>query len=252
MDKLKYYLIALSILASLLTTGCSSTASVPVKHISSSDVEHAMSYQSYDKRQSAIKSLLPDATSQQRVGLLTLLVENCIAQAPIEGLDGISIHPDRQVCVDTAASLKQGLDKLSVNYRPDSALVLIYLTDKHLNGLTDSTVKGLDGSQVSKLNNLCGKGKRRASSNSLKSSFDKALNKSCVAHIKGDLDVAMLQYSRAQSRSLVLCMDNVNCNAHLPIITEEMARSAPWFIFKERLLDSMGIAFDHNTIWKAH
>ncbi|MFT5294152.1 MAG: hypothetical protein ACI9YH_000158 [Colwellia sp.] len=250
MDKLKYYLIALSILASLLTTGCSSTASVPVKHISSSDVDHAMSYQSYDKRQSAIKSLLPDATSQQRVGLMTLLVENCVAQAPIEGLDGISIHPDRQACVDTAAFLKQGLDKLAVNYRPDSALVLIYLVDKHLNGLTDSTVKGLDGSQLSKLNNLCGQDQRRASSNSLRSSFDKALNKSCVAHIKGDIDEAMLQYARAQSRSLVLCMDNVNCNAHLPTVAEYITRSAPWEAFKARLLDSMGIALEHNIIWK--
>lgn len=252
MDKLKQYLITLSLLTSLLTTGCSSTTSVPVKRVSASDVEHALSYQSYDKRQSAINALLPDATSQQRVGLLTLLVENCIAQAPIEGLDGLSIHPDRRACVETAASLKQSLDKLSVNYRADSALVLVYLIDKHLNGLTDSSVKGLDGSQVSKLNNLCGKGRRRASSNSLKSSFDKALTKSCVAHIKGDIDTAMLQYARAQSRSLVLCMDNVNCNAQLPVLNENTSRSAPWFTFTERLLDSMGVALDHDSIWKSY
>lgn len=242
MHKLKKILIAGSFLVSLLTMGCSSTSQVPVKRLSVSEVQQAMSYTSYTKRQAAVKALMSDANYKERIGLLTLLSEDCLAQAPQSTLDSAQIiHPERQACIETGAQLKAQLDRATINNRPDNALVLTHLIDTQLSGLSQSAVDGLDAAQVSKLNQLCGKAKRTADGSGLQGSFNRSIRKACQAHVVGDIDKAIIHFARGQDRSISLCHDDLGCNARLPS-TKGKPRQSAWITFKVKLFDTMGIS----------
>lgn len=246
MQPVKKALIATWLLLSVLITGCSSTAvQVPVRSLTTSDVDYAMSYSSYSKRQAAIKALLVDASDKERIVLLTLLTEDCLAQAPSSGMESTQrMHYSRQACIDTGALLKAQLNKVAINYRPDNALVLNHLIDTQLNGLSQSAVEGLDSAQVSQLNRLCGKVKRQVDGRGLHGSFNRSLRKACIAHIHGDIDSAIVSFARAQDRSLSLCHDDLACKAKLPSTTDKPRESA-WTTFKDKLFDAMGISLTH-------
>ncbi|MEJ2912008.1 hypothetical protein [Pseudoalteromonas sp. C12FD-1] len=227
---------------SLLTMGCSSTSQMPVQRLSASEIQQAMSYTSYTKRQAAVKALMPDATHHERIALLTLLGEDCLAQAPQSILDSAqSIHPERQACIETGAQLKAQLDRAPINNRPDSALVLTHLIDTQLSGLSQSAVDGLDAAQVNKLNLLCGNAKRTAGGSGLQGSFNRSIRKACQAHVVGNIDKAIINFARGQDRSISLCHDDLGCNAKLPS-TKDKPRQAAWTTFKVKLFDTMGIS----------
>jgi len=216
----------------------------PVERLSANEVEQALVHESNVKREAALAQLMGKATDQERVGLLVLQTQDCLAtvsDASFEGkfTGGEAFIADRSACVKKGGELKVLLDRLSVNNRPDSALVLSYLIDTQLSGLPDSTVQGLGSSQITKLKTLCGDG-RLARGGALQASFERALRLACQAHIRGNGSEAMLHYARAKERSLALCSDNPRCDAIMPSILDNPTQAA-WSTFKSRLFQKMGI-----------